>query len=130
MGSRSLPVDGVVMSRRLLNEGDAKIREPPDCFRAPERPRVNAFTDRPASARWKPLPSKTSWFDGSSQINFLGAPSMKWPCLVAAGGGLDGGADFVGEHQPDPERAARVWAERVRRILPLPRANNLERLEH
>jgi hypothetical protein len=77
----------------------------------------------------EPLPSKTSWFDGPSQINFLGAPSMKWPCLVAAGGGLDGGADFVGEHQPDPERAARVWAERVRRILPLPRANNLERLE-
>jgi hypothetical protein len=44
MGSRSLPVDGVVMSRRLLNEGDAKIREPPELFSsagAPQDKRIH-----------------------------------------------------------------------------------------
>jgi hypothetical protein len=70
-----------------------------------------------------------SLIDSSGQINFLAAPSMTWPCLVAAGRELDCGADFAGEHQPAPERAARVSAEQVRRILPLPRAKILERLE-
>src|SRR6516162_427091 len=53
---------------------------------------------------------------------------MTWPSLVAAGGLLDGRADFAGEHQPI-ERAARVWAEHIQQIMPLPRAKALERLE-
>jgi hypothetical protein len=62
-------------------------------------------------------------------INFLVALSMTWPCLVAAGRGQNGGADLVGERQPDPEQAARVSAEHVHRILPHPRAKIPERLE-
>ena len=32
---------------------------------------------------------------GLNHVAKEGAPLMTWPCLVAAGGPLDGGADFV-----------------------------------
>jgi hypothetical protein len=49
---------------------------------------------------------------------------------LAAVKGLDGGADFADGHQRDPERAAKVPAKQVCRMLTLPQANRLlDRLE-
>ena len=64
---------------------------------------------------WTPVPNDTpvpygvrhqSGRIGLNHVAKEGTPSMTWPCLVAAGGPLDGGADFVWEHQPGSERAA------------------------
>jgi hypothetical protein len=45
--------------------------------------------------------------------------------LIAGVKGLDGGADFADGHRLDPERAAKVPAKEIGRMLTLPQARRL-----